>query len=106
MAGLRPVRERLLVEKDPGAERIGSLFVPEAARRAQTVGTVLRVGPGYFCGVDDHGSPIYRPSEFQEGDRIVFGEFSGVEVRVDGRSLWLLMPDEVCCTIGGRDASA
>ncbi len=104
--GLRPVRERLLIEKDAASERIGSLIVPESARKAQSIGTILAAGPGYFAGYGTDGEPQYTPSEFREGDRVVFGDYAGVELRVDGRILWVLMPDEICCKLGGADASA
>jgi chaperonin GroES len=104
--GLRPVRDRLLVEKDPASERIGSLIVPESARKAQSVGTILSVGPGYFAGYGDDSQPLFRPTEFREGDRVVFGEYAGVELKIDGRTLWVLVPDEICCKVGVADAAS
>ena len=104
---LVPVRERLLVQKDPPAERIGSLFVPETAKKAQTIGTVIAAGPGYFAGTDAAGSPVYTPTGYGVGDRVVTGEWSGIEVSVDGETLWLLTPDEIHAKVEeGTDARA
>lgn len=96
---LVPMRERLLVEKDPGAETIGRLIIPDSVRKPQTVGTVIASGPGYFQGYDSDGQAIHLPSEYREGDRVVMGEFCGVEVVLDGRTLWLLVPDEIHCKV-------
>ncbi len=97
---LFPLRERLLVRKDAGAERIGRLIVPDSVRKPQTVATVISTGPGYFQGYDASGQPIFAPIEFRPGDRVVIGEFAGVELQIDGATAWLLVPEDVFCKLG------
>lgn len=92
---IQPMREKLLISKDPGRERLGSLFLPEAARKPQTTGVVIATGPGFFAGYDEAGEPVYTPTEYHEGDRVVFGEWAGCEIRVDGETYFLLTPDEI-----------
>ena len=100
------MRERLLVKKDPGSDRVGDLWIPDTARKSQTIGTVVATGPGYYLGPDSDGEPIYGAMEYKEGDRVLFGEWSGVELAVDGEALWLLTPDEVHAKLVEVDGNA
>ena len=96
---LLPMRERIIVQKDPGAESVGRLILPESVRRPQSVGTVVAVGPGYFQGYDSAGEPVHRPTEYEVGDRVVVGEFAGVEIVLNGITQWIVVPDEINCKV-------
>jgi co-chaperonin GroES (HSP10) len=61
--GFRPLRDRILVRRDPGMEeRIGSIIVPDCAQKPQFTGTVMAIGPKVCC---------LRP-----GDRVLFGQYT------------------------------
>lgn len=91
-----PMREKLLISKDPGEERVGALFLRETAHKPQTPEIVLALGlVGYFDGNDEAGEPIFPPTGYRKGGRVIFGECAGCEVRVDGETPFLLTSAEV-----------
>ncbi len=60
---------------------------------------MLAVGPGYFDGYGADGEPCFQPIEYAPGDRVVMGDFAGVELVVDGERVWVLTPDEILCKV-------
>jgi chaperonin GroES len=87
---LRPMFDRLVVQRASGEKKIGSLYVPESAIQKTTEGTVLALGSGAILS-----SGVQMAWDFAVGDRILFGKYAGSEVKVDGKEMLILREDEV-----------
>ena len=78
---LRPLHDRVLVERlEAYDEKHGSIIIPDTAKEKPQEGTVIAVGTGK---VTDEGRS--RPLAVKKGDRILFGQYSGSEVKLDGK---------------------
>ncbi len=84
---IRPLHDFVIVQRDPPSEKLGSIIIPENAQEKLTRGTVIGAGRGKV-------SPTGRFIEttVKEGDRVVFGKYSGTEIEHHGA------PDCVCMT--------
>ena len=78
---LRPLHDRLIVQclDEDSTERVGTIVIPDSAKEKPQLGTVLAADLGR---ANDEGARV--PMEVKAGDTIVFGKYSGQEVRVDG----------------------
>lgn len=87
---IRPIRNLLLVKRDPPTEKTaGGIIVPEQAREKLTRGTVLAAGPGTL---DTSGR--FVETELKKGDRIVFGKYSGNEMEHRGEQDQIFMTED------------
>lgn len=88
---IRPLFDRVLVQRvqEESISR-GGLFLPESAKEKPSEGIVLAVGHGR---VSDDGE--VKPLTVKEGDRVVFGKYSGNEVKIDGEDRLILREDEI-----------
>ena len=68
----------------------GGLIIPETAKEKPSQGIVIAVGPG---GRDEAGKPIAMT--LKEGDRVLFGKWSGTEIKIDGETLLIMKENEV-----------
>ena len=76
----RPLHDRVVVTRiDAEAKTAGGIIIPDTAKEKPTEGEVIAVGPG---GRDESGKLI--PIDLKEGDRVLFGKWSGTEVKIDG----------------------
>jgi chaperonin GroES len=76
----RPLHDRVVIERiDAEAKTTGGIIIPDTAQEKPQQGKVVAVGPG---GRDDSGKLI--PIDLKVGDRILFGKWSGTEVKIDG----------------------
>lgn len=75
----RPINDNVLVKRDDNVEKIGSIHVPETAQNKNRHGTVISVGRGRY---DDNNR--FTPTTLLPGDKVIFGDYSGVECVVDG----------------------
>src|ERR1700682_4194340 len=76
----RPLHDRVVIERvKPEAKTAGAIIIPDTAQEKPQEGRVIAVGPG---GRDENGKLI--PIELKVGDRILFGQWSGTEVKIDG----------------------
>jgi chaperonin GroES len=76
----RPLHDRVVIEQiDAEAKTAGGIIIPETAQEKPQQGKVIAVGPG---GRDETGKLI--PVDVKVGDRILFGKWSGTEVKIDG----------------------
>ena len=83
---LRPLQDRILLRRiDPDAKTSGGIIIPDTAREKPMEGEVLAVGPG---ARNDRGEVV--PLGVRRGDRVLFGKWSGSEVRVGGEELLIL----------------
>lgn len=88
---LRPLQDRLIVKRVKEEEKTkGGLYIPDTAKEKPVEGTVVAVGNGKLL---DDGT--VRKLDVKEGDRILFGKYSGNEVKIDGEDLLILREDEV-----------
>ncbi|MCZ7601206.1 MAG: co-chaperone GroES [Gammaproteobacteria bacterium] len=89
--GLQPLGDRVLVEVLEEAERVqGGIVLPESAAEKPTEGTVVEVGPG---ALKDDGSRI--PMQVAKGDKVIYGKYSGMDVKVDGQEYKLLRVSDI-----------
>jgi len=88
---IRPLFDRIVVERvESEAKSRGGLFLPESASEKPTEGLVLAVGTGRL-GEDGE----LKPLQIKTGDRILFGRYSGTEIKIDGKDRLVLREDEV-----------
>lgn len=88
---VRPLFDRVLVKRnDEPTKSKGGLFLPETAKEKPVEGTVIAVGAGR---VADDGQ--VTPLTIKVGDRIVFGKYSGTEIKIDGEDRLILREDDI-----------
>lgn len=79
MLKVTPILDRILIKQDEGVEKIGVLYVPESSREKPKQGTVVAVGPGLL-----NFDGKYLPMMTKVGDIVIYGEFAGHEITVNG----------------------
>jgi len=88
---IRPLQDRILIKRVPEEEKTkGGIIIPDSAKEKPSEGEVVAVGAGK---ANDKG--VVRPIDLKKGDRILFGKYSGNEVKIDGVEHLLLREDEV-----------
>ena len=88
---LRPLHDRILVKRlAEGDEKHGSIIIPDSAKEKPQEGKVIAVGTGK---VTDEGRKI--PLDVKAGDRILFGKYSGSEVKLDGQEYLTMREEDV-----------
>ena len=88
---IRPLQDRILVKRlEAEMKTKGGIFIPDSAKEKPIEGQVIAVGPGK---VGDDGK--LRPVEVTAGDKILFGKYSGTEVKVDGTDLLVMREDDI-----------
>jgi chaperonin GroES len=87
----RPLHDRVVVKRIEAEEKSkGGIIIPDTAKEKPSQGEVIAVGPG---GRDESGNLI-KP-ELKTGDRILFGKWSGTEVKLDGEELLIMKESDV-----------
>ena len=87
----RPLHDRVLVRRIEAEEKTkGGIIIPDTAKEKPQEGEVLAVGPG---GRDEAGKLI--PIDFKVGDRVLFGKWSGTEVKLDGEELLIMKESDI-----------
>jgi len=93
---LRPLHDRVLVKRlDEQDEKHGSLIIPDTAKEKPQEGKIIAVGTGR---VTDDGKNL--PLAVKAGDRILFGKYSGNEVRLDGEEYLIMKEEDVLGILG------
>ena len=88
---IRPLQDRILVKRVAEEEKTkGGIIIPDSAKEKPSEGEVVAVGSGK---VNEKGE--LRALEVKKGDRILFGKYSGNEIKVDGDELIILREDEI-----------
>ena len=96
MANFRPLGDRVLVKRVKEEEKTkGGIIIPDTAQEKPQEGEVVAVGPG---ARDEDGERI--PMDLKVGDRILFGKWSGTEVKIDGDELLIMKESDVMGVIG------
>ena len=87
----RPLGDRVLVKRVEEEEKTkGGIIIPDTAKEKPQEGEVVAVGPG---ARDDNGK--LQPLDEKAGDRILFGKWSGTEVKIDGKDLLIMKESDV-----------
>jgi chaperonin GroES len=92
---LRPLHDRILVQRiEEEEQKIGGIIIPDTAKEKPQQGKVIAVGAGK---ADKDGKRI--PLDVQNGDTILFGKYSGQEIKVDGTEYLIMREDEVLAVV-------
>ena len=87
----RPLHDRLVVRRITALEKTkGGIIIPDSAQEKPSEGEVIAVGPG---GRDESGKLI--PIDIKIGDRVLFGKWSGTEVKLDGEDLLIMKESDI-----------
>ena len=94
---VRPLHDRIIVSRiDEGEQKIGGIIIPDSAKEKPQQGKVISVGDGK---VKDDGKRV--PLDVKSGDTILFGKYSGQEIKLEGEDLLIMREDEVLAVIEG-----
>ncbi|MEO5808181.1 co-chaperone GroES [Devosia sp.] len=87
----RPLHDRVVVRRLDGEEKTkGGIIIPDTAKEKPSEGIVVSVGPG---ARDDNGARVVP--DVKAGDRILFGKWSGTEVKVNGEDLLIMKESDI-----------
>ena len=93
---LRPLHDRVLVKRLEGQDdKHGNIIIPDTAKEKPQEGKVIAVGTGR---VTEDGKTL--PLAVREGDRILFGKYSGSEVKLDGQEYLIMKEEDVLAILG------
>jgi chaperonin GroES len=96
----RPLHDRVVVRRIEAEERTsGGIIIPDTAKEKPQEGEVVAVGPGAHA---EDGTVI--PLDVKAGDRILFGKWSGTEVRIDGEELLIMKESDILGVIEQAEA--
>src|SRR5712691_2718300 len=94
---VRPLHDRIIVHRlEEGEQQIGRIIIPDSAKEKPQQGTVMAAGSGRA----KNGSARV-PLDVKAGDRILFGKYSGQEIKLDGKDYFIMKEDDVLAVIGG-----
>jgi chaperonin GroES len=97
----RPLHDRVVVRRLEGEEKSkGGIIIPDTAKEKPQEGEIIAVGPG---ARDETGKLI--PLDVKTGDRILFGKWSGTEVKIDGEELLIMKESDVMGVVEGKVAA-
>ena len=97
----RPLHDRVVVRRvESEAKTAGGIIIPDTAKEKPQEGEVIAVGPG---GRDEAGKLI--PLDVKAGDRILFGKWSGTEVKIDGQDYLIMKESDVMGIVEATAAS-
>ena len=100
MANFRPLHDRVVVKRVKEEEKTkGGIIIPETAQEKPQEGEIVAVGPG---ARDEDGERIEMDVEV--GDRILFGKWSGTEVKIDGEDLLIMKESDIMGVIESKKA--
>jgi chaperonin GroES len=92
----RPLHDRVVVRRvDSEAKSAGGIIIPDTAKEKPSEGVVESVGPG---ARDESGKIV--PLDVKAGDRVLFGKWSGTEVKLDGQDLLIMKESDILGIIG------
>jgi chaperonin GroES len=87
----RPLHDRVVVRRLEGEEKTkGGIIIPDNAKEKPQEGEIIAVGPG---ARDENGK--INPLDVKAGDRVLFGKWSGTEVKIDGQDLLILKESDI-----------
>jgi chaperonin GroES len=97
----RPLHDRVVVKRVDSEEKTkGGIIIPDTAKEKPQEGEVIAVGPG---ARDEAGKIV--PLDVKKGDRILFGKWSGTEVKIDGEDLLIMKESDIMGIVEGTPAA-
>jgi chaperonin GroES len=94
---IRPLHDRIIIQRlEEGEQRVGGIIIPDTAKEKPQQGKVIAAGSGK---TKDDGKRI--PLDVTAGDTILFGKYSGQEIKLDGEEYLIMKEDEVLAIIEG-----
>jgi len=94
----RPLHDRVVVRRIDGEEKTaGGIIIPDTAKEKPMEGEIVAVGPG---ARDENGK--IQPLDVKAGDRVLFGKWSGTEVKIDGQDLLIMKESDIMGVIEGK----
>ena len=97
MSSIKPLYDRVVIKRmEEEKLSAGGIVIPDSATEKPIKGEVIAVGPG---GRDDAGKVI--PLDLKPGDRVLFGKWSGTEVKIDGDDLVIMKESDIFGVIEG-----
>jgi chaperonin GroES len=97
----RPLHDRVVVKRVDAEEKTkGGIIIPDTAKEKPQEGEVIAVGPG---ARDESGK--LQPLDLKAGDRVLFGKWSGTEVKIDSEDLLIMKESDVMGVIEGAGAT-
>jgi chaperonin GroES len=95
MASVRPLHDRVIVKRLEEKEQIrGGIIIPDSAKEKPQEGEVIAVGAG-----KKRDSGERQPLDVNPGDRVLFGKYSGTDIKVDDQELLILKEDEILAVL-------
>ena len=97
----RPLHDRVVVKRvEEEGKTKGGIIIPDTAKEKPMEGEVVAVGPG---ARDEKGALV--PLDVKAGDRILFGKWSGTEVKIDGTEFLIMKESDIMGVLEGKSAS-
>ena len=95
---LRPLHDRIIVQRlEEGEQKVGGIIIPDTAKEKPQQGKVFAVGAGKF---KDDGKR--QSLDVKTGDTILFGKYSGQEIKIDGDEYLIMREDEVLAVMDSK----
>ena len=96
MAKVRPLHDRIIVQRiEESEQKVGGIIIPDTAKEKPQEGEVVAVGAG---ARDENGKIVAL--DVKAGDRVLFGKWSGTEVRIDGKDLLIMKESDIMGIVG------
>jgi chaperonin GroES len=97
---VRPLHDRIIIQRiEEGEQKVGGIIIPDSAKEKPQQGKVIAAGTGK---VKDDGKR--QPLDVKAGDLILFGKYSGQEIKLDGEEYLIMREDEILGVIEGAVA--
>ena len=97
---VRPLHDRIIIQRlDEGEQKVGGIIIPDSAKEKPQQGKVIAAGNGKS---NDEGKRV--PLDVKAGDTILFGKYSGQEIKLDGEEYLIMREDEILGVIEGAAA--
>jgi len=97
----RPLHDRVILKRiEADSKTAGGIIIPDSAQEKPSQGEIIAVGPG---GRDENGK--LTPIDVKVGDVVLFGKWSGTEVKIDGQDLLIMKESDIMGVLEGVSAS-
>jgi len=97
----RPLHDRVVIRRLEAEEKSkGGIIIPDTVKEKPQEGEVVAIGPG---ARDERGTLV--PTELKAGDRVLFGKWSGTEVKIDGQDLLIMKESDIMGVLEGPAAA-